>query len=108
MNRTQVRADHPNERPNFVVIEIGDLRFSFSYNTCIAYWAPGEGLVVSENIWGPTTGRHINMVSHSLTANRLPRDEFEKRLNDVMSRLVFQPRPTVEDIRTEFMEVMQA
>lgn len=108
MNSTKVRADHPNERPNFVVVEIGDIRLSFSYNTCIAYFAPGEGLVVSENVWGPTTGRHISMVSDHRSDARLNRIEFERRLADVMTRLTFEPRPTIREIRHEFLEVMQA
>lgn len=108
MNRTTVRADHPNERPNYVVIEFGDITLVFSYHTCIAFRAPGEGQVVSENIWGPTTGRHINMCSGVDPENRVPREEFEQRLNDLMSRMTLEARPTVEDIRTEFLEVMQA
>ena len=34
----------------------------YSYATCIAVWAVGDGAsVIDSNHWGPTTGRHINL-----------------------------------------------
>jgi hypothetical protein len=34
----------------------------FSYKTLVAVRAPGHGLIVRENVWGPTTGKHLNWI----------------------------------------------
>ena len=50
-------------KPNFTKINIGALTVWFSYETPIAFkngtWST---LVVSENVWGPTTGKHLNYI----------------------------------------------
>lgn len=58
----------------------------FSYQTVVAYYTPEDGRVVSENIWGPTTGKHLNWIepNHSV---RLSRDVFEAKLEATMSRI---------------------
>lgn len=63
--------------PNFHKVEMGWLTVWFSYETPIAFHTP-EGLVVSENPAGKTTGGHINQVSR--TKDRVPHDEFIKML----------------------------
>lgn len=58
-------------------IRLGRFDLFFSYETLVAFHAPGVGLVVSENCWGPTTGRHLNAVGLG-NVKRTPRDEFER------------------------------
>lgn len=41
------------------VVQIGDHEFFFSYQTCVAYRSSTMRCRL-ENVWGPTTGRHIN------------------------------------------------
>jgi hypothetical protein len=66
---------------NATTVRIGALELVFSYRTPIAYYAPGCGWRVSQNVWGPTTGRHINAVpSGSDKARRIPREAFELEL----------------------------
>jgi hypothetical protein len=36
--------------------------FYFSYRTLVAVRVPGKGLIVHENDWGPTTGKHLNWI----------------------------------------------
>jgi hypothetical protein len=57
-------------------VRLGRFDLYFSYETLVAFHAPGVGLVVSENCWGPTTGRHLNDIAPK--ADRKPRAEFER------------------------------
>lgn len=61
-------------RPNFVHV-YGDVDLWFSYRTLIAFQKVGEPPVVSENCWGPTTGKHLNIIGKK--DYRLPRAQFE-------------------------------
>lgn len=73
---------HPTDRPNLTVVYVDGIAYGFSYETCIAFNAyDAHGWIVSENLWGPTTGKHCNYFSH----NRIPRSEFEARLAAVSS-----------------------
>lgn len=60
---------------------VGDKSIWFSYNTVVAFHTPETGKVVSENCWGPTTGKHLNWIDDKDHKNRLPRDEFEKLMS---------------------------
>ena len=65
-------------------VSVGNLTIYFSYKTPVAFETPGH-LVVSENVWGNTTGKHLNWIN-SDKSNRLDRGEFEKQLNEVMEK----------------------
>lgn len=65
-------------------VDIGGLVLYFSYRTVIAFRAPGHSLVVSQNDWGPTTGKHLNWIDNGHTKDRLPREQFESRLSAVL------------------------
>jgi hypothetical protein len=79
-----VSIDHPaigkTERPNFSCLQFGTLILWFSYRTVIAFRTPETGEVISQNLWGPTTGSHLNYIS-SDHAVRKPREEFERLLS---------------------------
>jgi hypothetical protein len=64
---------------NAHVVKAGKLEIYFSYETPIAFRDADGTLVVSENVWGSTTGRHINLVDSAHGA-RVPAEEFEERL----------------------------
>ena len=51
-----------------------------SYETVVAFY-DGYDLVVCENIWGPTTGKHLNSIDGGNKKDRLSYEEFNKRLN---------------------------
>lgn len=68
-------------KPNFHEVTVGAVTLYFSYQTIIAYMGPG-GLVVRQNAWGPTTGKHLNYLSED-KAKRVPSAEFETRLAGV-------------------------
>ncbi len=69
-----------------LMFSVGTLDVYFSYKTPIAFRAPGIGLVVRQNDWGPTTGKHLNWIdSYGLRPNtnkgyRIPGPEFERQL----------------------------
>ena len=80
-------SSNPNYGVNSVAVEFGPMVIYFSYDTVVAFSLPGEGLVVSENLWGPTTGKHINSISGVFASKRIDRDEFEKRFNALMTTI---------------------
>jgi len=68
-----------------LAFEIGDITVYFSYHTPVAYYTNGSGSVVRENEWGPTTGKHLNAIDSGDKESRIPGDEFEKRLEELLN-----------------------
>lgn len=54
-----------------------------SYSTIVAFDGP-NGLVVSENCWSSTTGKHLNWISRNKDL-RLDRSKFEEELKKVQN-----------------------
>jgi len=67
------------------------LTLYFSYQTCVAFYPPHGERVISENSWGPTTGRHLNELDGGRKKERVPRAEFEEKLAEVLSILDGNP-----------------
>ena len=61
-------------------VTIGGVEFFFSYQTCIAVRVQGK-LIMRENVWGSTTGRHMNEISR--TAPRVPIATFQTLLSNI-------------------------
>lgn len=80
-----VSIDHPTDRPNFTLVEVGSLQLAFSYKTVIGFNDAWSGWVLRENEWGPTTGKHLNWLD--MDADRIPGEEFEAQLAVVLDRL---------------------
>lgn len=98
----RIAVSHPNDRPNFCRVNIAGVTLWFSYETCIAYQLPGQAWpTVRENDWGPTTGKHLNLVEGS--DQRVPGLEFEEQLRDIEERMEYRPGPTMEEIQEEFI-----
>ena len=68
---------------NSIRVDVGSLTLWFSYKTVIAFQNGWGETLVSENIWGSTTGKHLNWINpdHSV---RLDRDEFKTKLEEVL------------------------
>jgi hypothetical protein len=52
----------------------------FSYKTLVAFCRDGETIIVRENDWGPTTGKHLNAIdggSKEAKKKRLSSQNFE-------------------------------
>ena len=68
-----------------MAIQIGKVTLWFSYDTVVAFGEHGHAIRVSENLWGPTTGKHINAILGP-SGERLKRDNFEKQLEECLKR----------------------
>lgn len=71
---------------NAVSVSIGELDLHFSYETLVAYWDPPDGLVVCENIWSKTTGKHLNIIDGGEKKERYKKDEFERMVAAMLKR----------------------
>lgn len=75
--------------PNYATVHIGSLSLSFSYQTVIAFQGPDD-FAVRENVWGPTTGKHLNAIDggdKDAKKERIPGEEFEARLNSQLTKM---------------------
>ena len=67
---------------------INDKAIWFSYETPVAFWN-GNKLIVSENEWGCTTGRHLNSIDgggREEKEKRIPHEELLRILNKYVFR----------------------
>lgn len=86
----QITVDHPTDRPNFTEVRVGPIVLYFSYSTIVAFRAPGfgwSGMVVSENVWSQTTGKHLNWIDGGNKADRLDSATFQRQLDLLLDRL---------------------
>jgi len=67
-----------------LIVSIGNLSVYFSYSTPVAFSTSHHGLICSENIWGNTTGKHLNWIMPD-KKKRIKNDMFEARLKDVIA-----------------------
>jgi hypothetical protein len=79
---TQVSINHPTDRPNFTELTLGDLTVYFSYRTPIAFTTVRNGLVIRENDWSVTTGKHLNWLNPDKSL-RVSGVQFMMALDDV-------------------------
>ncbi len=66
-------------------VTIGDLTLYFSYDTVVAFRDVDTGLVISENIWSTTTGKHLNAINPNKKL-RIPREQFKVKLGEVLKK----------------------
>jgi len=59
----------------------------YSYDTVVAFRVSGQDKVVSENVWGTTTGKHLNWIDEGDKKNRLPYAEYKRLLNEATANL---------------------
>ena len=66
-------------------IDVGSLTLWFSYDTVVAFSSMDRyPPLVSENCWGPTTGKHLNAIDDRNKKNRMKRADFENALIGVL------------------------
>ena len=83
MDQNTVSIDEYAGGKNAHVVRVGMLTLYFSYQTCIAFQLAGTRPVVSENMAGTTTGKHINTVSLD-KKTRLPWNKFQEKLSALL------------------------
>lgn len=62
-------------------VYVGDLTLLFSYERLVGFAVPGVGRVRSENVWGSTTGKHLN--SWPAKFEKVPREAFNRAASEV-------------------------
>ena len=72
---------HATLGPNFYRVTLGTVSLWFSYDTIIAFAAPGH-VVISTNAWGKTTGKHLNQIDDD-KSKRVDRETFLAMLDKV-------------------------
>ena len=70
---------------NFANVTVGKLELAFSYKTVIGF-ASGARWVISENLWGPTTGKHLNAIDGGKPKDRLSGSDFENALDGALKQ----------------------
>ncbi len=71
-------------------VDFDNLTLYYSYKTVVAFRAPGYGVTVRENSWGPTTGKHLNAIDGGdkfTKAQRIEGGAFENMLADVLTKM---------------------
>lgn len=69
-------------------LDIGRLVLWFSYHTVVAFRFEGHRYV-SQNVWGATTGKHLNWIDGGDKRYRLPYEQFTEKLQSVLKSLGF-------------------
>ena len=72
---------------NALKFTLGPLTVWFSYKTPVAFRVAGGPLIVSENCWGPTTGKHLNWIDNGDWDSRLARPDFKRALSKAIDEL---------------------
>lgn len=76
MRLRDISIDHPTDRPNFTIVGLETVSLAFSYQTLVGVnFHNGNGWKVRENVWGPTTGGHLNYLNPD-KGDRLSEREF--------------------------------
>ena len=65
-----------------IQIQVNGCRFYFSYATLVAFEYKGK-LVVHENVWSNTTGKHLNSIDGGDKKNRLSAEKFVEELSKI-------------------------
>lgn len=68
---------------NAICVSFNNADLYFSYRTPVAIRAPGLGLLVRQNDWGPTTGKHLNAIDGGRKSSRVPGEVFEAKLREL-------------------------
>lgn len=66
-------------------VNFENFRLYYSYGTIVAYSDISQGLVCSENVWGTTTGKHLNWIQ-SDKKKRVKNDVFQSMLKEMLER----------------------
>ena len=70
-----------------VFTDINRIKYYFSYETLVAFEHPTSELVIRENIWGNTTGKHLNWIDRD-KSKRVNTETFNEKLQELKSKLI--------------------
>ena len=66
-------------------VDFDSFRLYYSYKTIVAFYDSVLGLVVCENVWGVTTGKHLNWIQ-SDKKKRVKSEQFDTMLKAMLER----------------------
>lgn len=75
--RNYMNCSSDNYGVHSLVFYVDGRAFYFSYETLVAFTDPSGNLVIRENDWGPTTGKHLNAID-SDKSKRVTGTRFEQ------------------------------
>jgi hypothetical protein len=64
---------------NAICVTIGNTHVWFSYQTPVAFRVGSGPLIVRQNDWGTTTGKHLNAIDGGDKSSRVTGEEFQKQ-----------------------------
>jgi hypothetical protein len=67
--------------------DVNNIDYYFSYKTLVAFNHKSTGLVIRENLWGNTTGKHLNWIDND-KSKRVDTPTFFEKLDELKSNLV--------------------
>lgn len=67
--------------------DVNKVLYYFSYKTLVAFEHISTGLVIRENIWGNTTGKHLNWIDAD-KSKRVNTETFFEKLDELKSNLI--------------------
>lgn len=70
---------------NLTKFSLGNLDIYFSYNTAVAFEDSQANLVISQNKWSPTTGKHLSIINKDVS-DRIPYEQFTKELEKAIAK----------------------
>lgn len=68
-----------------LMVNMGEFNLYYSYETIVAYYDDEDGLVVTQNQWKTTTGKHLNKIQSDKKL-RIPYPEFQEKLEAMLQR----------------------
>lgn len=74
-------------KDNLTRVDLGKLRLWFSYETIIALQTQNNDVIISENIWSKTTGRHINIIKEGYKHLQVDTKTFQEQVDKLKERL---------------------
>lgn len=72
---------------NALLFDLGPIRVWYSYRTPVAFQDGNGPIIVRQNDWGPTTGKHLNAIDGGNKADRISGGEFELSLQMVLEAI---------------------
>lgn len=82
--RNYGQYNNDNYGKHSLLVDLGELELWYSYETIVAF-RDDTGLKVSENVWGVTTGKHLNWIDPN-KKKRVKNTEFETLLKEALER----------------------
>lgn len=82
-----LRNENRNGATNFNRVTAFGMDLYFSYETVVAFSSSEAGLVISENIWGNTTGKHLNWLNDDKSV-RIENYVFNKMLLEAQKAIL--------------------